>query len=140
MKDPDDDKRYRTPDPLYRPKANYKRLPDGTFGAYIDLSGKTPATRLRIGDAINVVTAKGDRHYRVITAIEHVCTSSMVVRVRDPMRLPGDSGKATSAAQQWDNVYNEGRAGGGYNPYRDGCEDRNDDLVHRFIQMMQAVA
>jgi hypothetical protein len=110
-------------------KANYKRLPDGTFGAYIDLSGKTPATRLRIGDAINVVTAKGDRHYRVITGIEFEYASGMVVRIRDPQRLPGDTGKRVSASQQWDTVYNEGRAGGGYNPYRDGCEDRNDDLA-----------
>ena len=96
-------------------KNNYKQLADGTFGAYVNCGfGPTAIKRPGVGDAITVTTAKGQRQTRIIDNIETEFASGMVVRL---VEISRPELSRAELARRWDNTYNEGHRGGGYNPY-----------------------
>lgn len=126
----------------------YKRLSDGTFGAYVDCGYRhTAIERPQVGDTITVSTSKGEHHEREIAAVVTEYKSGMVVRLvadeqiaataaaRYAAKVAERTAAKTSApksreqlAREYDDINNEGHRGGGYNPYRDdaGYDDSRD--------------
>jgi len=136
----------------------YKRLDDGSYGAWIQLDyNKGQLLSVPAGTTVKIKTRNGETHERVVASVvksyKSGCIVSLVAdavvaakaaaryqaaKTVNPAPLSAQSNLSNAAkARLYDNLYNEG--GDGYNPYRDESNDadytnRRTDCMDDYLQ------
>jgi hypothetical protein len=115
----------------------YKKLANGTYGAWIDCGyGRTAIDRPEVGATVAIRTKSGEVHQRVIAKVLTSYKSGMVVALEADATVAAQAQARLSAAiaarksadltavktraqmeREYDAIQNEGYSDG-YNPYR----------------------